>query len=107
MWQAKTKGHLGSAFEPERIRLVAHEKGHPRVAFQSARKRITCWQRQKQEQRVPMRQQQVQKQLQQVQQVQQGLLFYRRQREQQQPKGSPAGAFYSYQFSFDGDENNF
>ena len=78
------------------------------VAFESARKRITCWRLQKQVQRVQMRQQQEQRQLQQVQQVQQQeLLFYRKQQEQQQPRGSPAGAFFSYQFSFDGDENNF
>ncbi len=78
------------------------------VAFKLARKRIICWRLQKQVRQQQMRQQQEQKQLQQVQRVQQQeLLFYRKQREQQQPRGSPTGAFFSYQFSFDGDENNF
>jgi hypothetical protein len=62
----------------------------------------------KQERLVQMRRQQEPMPLQQEQlERQQGLLFYRKQQEQQQPKGSPAGAFFSCQFSFDGDENNF
>jgi len=73
------------------------------VAFALIRGRITCWRLQKQERQrqkqVQQRQKREQQQEQQERLQQQGLLFYRKQREQQQPRGSPTGAIFSCQFS--------
>jgi hypothetical protein len=72
------------------------------VAFALIRGRITCWRLQKQERQRQKQEQQLQKQQQLEQQErlqQQELLFYRKQREQQQPRGSPTGAIFSCQFS--------
>jgi hypothetical protein len=72
------------------------------VAFLFQSELITCWQRQQLEQQ-QMRQQLEQKLQQQVLELQQEqlvLLFYHKQRERQQPRGSPTGAILSCQFSF-------
>jgi hypothetical protein len=63
---------------------------------------ITCWQLQKLERLGQQRQKLVQKRLPQEreqQELQQELLFYRKQRGQQQRRGSPTGAIFSCQFS--------
>jgi hypothetical protein len=80
------------------------------VAFAFIRGRITCWRLRKLEQQErqqlhQMLEQQLQKQERQLVQLerlpQQELLFYRKQREQQQPGGSPTGAIFSCQFSLE------
>jgi hypothetical protein len=67
---------------------------------------ITCWQRrleqmgQMHQQQEQMRQQQALVQEQQLEQL--AVLSYHKQRERQQPRGSPTGAILSCQFSFSG-----
>jgi hypothetical protein len=74
------------------------------VAFLFQLELITCWQRQQLEQmrRQQELEQKPQQQVREQRQEQLALLFYHKQRERQQPRGSPTGAILSCQFSFNG-----